>query len=326
MAEDQNNGLALKSSSGYTGKLFLPSTADIATLNTAQAAVNSIDPTARFIVSSTEPETVDDGKIWITVEGGGICTEYLTGGTFGSLYAPIDIQSWMYTEDPDDGSTITNGIITDLSLDIPSWIFYGYRRETDGSISSSTPLSCPEYPVVFGMQFYTSNDPNALNMRNDYDTDFDETMYQLCTPLPITDASFKFSLQGYDVMTSVNIDCSSLFNVSIGSGLSYSYFDSDTLNTTEYQVLYGSTDPGVLVSTSEALESIYGGFPMFTDIPEGTMSVHLSFPTLYIDSEWGITVICRLYALWKVLGGSLGYRKYVKPTMTWAGTLCPSSK
>ena len=71
MAEDQNNGLTLKSRSGYTGKLFLPSTADIATLNTAQAAVNSIDPTARFIVSSTEPETADDGKIWITVEGGG---------------------------------------------------------------------------------------------------------------------------------------------------------------------------------------------------------------------------------------------------------------
>lgn len=76
MAEDQNNGLTLKSRSGYTGKLFLPSTADIATLNTAQAAVNSIDPTARFIVSSTEPETADDGKIWITVEGG--VREYVT--------------------------------------------------------------------------------------------------------------------------------------------------------------------------------------------------------------------------------------------------------
>ena len=76
MAEDQNNGLALKSSDGYTGKLFLPSTADIATLNTAQASVNTIDPTARFIVSSTEPETADDGKIWITVEGG--AREYIT--------------------------------------------------------------------------------------------------------------------------------------------------------------------------------------------------------------------------------------------------------
>lgn len=65
MAEDQNNGLALKSRDGYTGKLFLPSTADIATLNTAQNSISTIDPTARFIVSSTEPETADDGKIWI---------------------------------------------------------------------------------------------------------------------------------------------------------------------------------------------------------------------------------------------------------------------
>ena len=69
------NGLALKSRDGYTGKLFLPSTADIATLNTAQAditsiqnSISTIDPTARFIVSRTEPETADDGKIWIEVE------------------------------------------------------------------------------------------------------------------------------------------------------------------------------------------------------------------------------------------------------------------
>lgn len=69
------NGLALKSRDGYTGKLFLPSTADIATLNTAQAdittiqnSISTIDPTARFIVSSTEPSTADDGKIWIEVE------------------------------------------------------------------------------------------------------------------------------------------------------------------------------------------------------------------------------------------------------------------
>lgn len=69
------NGLALKSRDGYTGKLFLPSTADIATLNTAQAdittiqnSISTIDPTARFIVSRTEPSTADDGKIWIEVE------------------------------------------------------------------------------------------------------------------------------------------------------------------------------------------------------------------------------------------------------------------
>ena len=75
MAEDQNNGLALKSRDGYTGKLFLPSTADIATLNTAQAdittiqnSISTIDPTARFIVAATEPSTADDGKIWIEVE------------------------------------------------------------------------------------------------------------------------------------------------------------------------------------------------------------------------------------------------------------------
>lgn len=68
------NGLALKSRDGYTGKLFLPSTADIATLNTAQAditsiqnSISTIDPTARFIVAATEPSTADDGKIWIEV-------------------------------------------------------------------------------------------------------------------------------------------------------------------------------------------------------------------------------------------------------------------
>lgn len=69
------NGLALKSRDGYTGKLFLPSTADIATLNTAQAditsiqnSISTIDPTARFIVAATEPTSAADGKIWIEVE------------------------------------------------------------------------------------------------------------------------------------------------------------------------------------------------------------------------------------------------------------------
>ena len=75
------NGLALKSRDGYTGKLFLPSTADIATLNTAQAditsiqnSISTIDPTARFIVSRTEPETADDGKILLLTD----CPPYVT--------------------------------------------------------------------------------------------------------------------------------------------------------------------------------------------------------------------------------------------------------
>lgn len=93
------NGLALKSRDGYAGKLFLPSTADVATLNqaqaditSAQAAVNSIDPTARFITSLTseaEPDTADDGKILLLVD----CPPYID--------SPVTMGTDLITGNPD---------------------------------------------------------------------------------------------------------------------------------------------------------------------------------------------------------------------------------
>ncbi len=68
------DNIVLKSNNGYTGKLYLPTDADIAKLKTAQTditalqtKVETLDPTARFIVASSEPATADDGKIWIEV-------------------------------------------------------------------------------------------------------------------------------------------------------------------------------------------------------------------------------------------------------------------
>ncbi len=68
------DNIVLKSNNGYTGKLYLPTDADIAQLKTAQTdittlqtKVETLDPTARFIVASSEPATADDGKIWIEV-------------------------------------------------------------------------------------------------------------------------------------------------------------------------------------------------------------------------------------------------------------------
>ena len=236
MAEDQNNGLALKSSDGYTGKLFLPSTADIATLNTAQAAVNSIDPTARFIVSSTEPETADDGKILIITTPNSI---------EGCISGDLSISSHIacgYLDaliNGDDGSAIVSDgdmVITYLTLAPRTSTFdtslsnsvYAIRNRN----SSNGLCALSLYPVAFSIQLFYSTTLLSSSSSSSYTTLSNALAEGSLYPISVKSAEIAAYRKDTNTLAILS-DLDNLFSTYIGEGTfagvavddSYIYWD-----------------------------------------------------------------------------------------------------
>ena len=252
MAEDQNNGLALKSSDGYTGKLFLPSTADIATLNTAQAAVNSIDPTARFIVSSTEPETADDGKILIVTTPN--CIEGCISGDL-SISSHIACDYLDALINGDDGSAIIsdgNMVITHLTLAPHTSIS---NRSLSDSVfaprnrnSSNGLCALSLYPVAFSIQLFYSTTLQSSSSSISYTTLSNALAEGSLYPISVKSAEIAAYRVDTNTLTILS-DLDNLFSTYIGEGT----FDGVAVDDSSISWNLYLNSPGVVFYTPKTL-------------------------------------------------------------------------